>query len=84
MPRCPRCLSIALVCSCLAQGVKAPSAAVVSWIVSPSAVVVASSSGTASITGTMVNTVIGKVYDVSRPTETILASIWPPPDRTKT
>jgi len=93
MPRC-RCLSVALVCACVAQGVKAPSAAVISFIVSPAPVVVASSTASVNSGMTVVDTVSGKLYDVrpaqtalrraSAPTETPLAStIWPPPDRSK-
>ena len=91
MPRCSRCLSIALVCSCLAQGVKAPPASVVSLIVSPGFTVVSSSTATVQ-SPTFVNTVHGaKPYDVSpvlKPLygehDTPVVYIWPPPDRSKT
>ena len=89
LPRCRRCLSIALVCTCLAQDVKAPPAPVVSWIVS--SVWTAPSSSPAVTTMTVPNTVIGKFYDVApvrKPLygehDTPVVYIWPPPDSTKT
>jgi hypothetical protein len=63
-PRCSRCISVGLVCACLFQGIKAPPTAVISWITSPSPVVVASSA-TASVSSLAVNTVLGKTYDVA-------------------
>ena len=93
MPRCPRCLSVALVCTCLVQGMKSPPASVVSFIVSPGFTVVSSSTASINSTMTVVNTVYGsKPYDVSpdrkplygEPTDTRLIYIWPPPDRSKT
>ena len=64
MRRCPRCLSIGLVCLCLAQGVKTPPAAAVSLIVSAPATVTASTSSVSAYSA--VNAVTwGKPYDVS-------------------
>lgn len=89
MPRCPRCLSVALVCTCFVQGAKTPPASVVSLIVSPGFTVVSSS--TAPTNMTVVNTVHGaKPYDVSpvrKPLygehDTPVVYIWPT-DRSKT
>jgi ABC-type arginine/histidine transport system permease subunit len=63
-PRCSRCISVGLVCACLFQGVKAPPAAVISLITSPSPVIMASST-TASVSTIAVNSVLGKTYDVA-------------------
>jgi DTW domain-containing protein YfiP len=65
MRRCPRCLSVGLVCLCLWQGTKAPPAAAVSWIVSPGSSIATTSTGSATVY-LFVNTVTGgKPYDVS-------------------
>jgi len=94
MPRCPRCLSVALVCACLAQGVKAPPAPVISWILSAGPVAVGSS--TASSTMTVVNTVVGKTHDVAPARKVLYGEhdapspenpifyVWKPPDPSKT
>jgi hypothetical protein len=91
MLRCPRCLSVALVCACFAQGVKAPPASVVSLITSPGFTVTSSSTASVNSTMNVVNTVLGKVYDVSPATkpvygehDTPVVYVWPPPDPTKT
>ena len=82
---------MALVCACFAQGAKTPPSAVVSWIVSPAPVVVASSTASVNSTMTALNTVLGKIYDVSpapKPVygehDTPVVYVWPPPDPTKT
>ena len=66
--KCSRWVSTGLICACLFQSVKAPSAGVISWITSPAPVVVASS--TASVASTMtspiaLNALSGKTYDVA-------------------
>jgi hypothetical protein len=98
MRRCPRCLSVGLVCLCLSQGVKAPPAAAVSWIVSGPAVVTSSTASTSTVFAySAVNAVTGgKPYDVSpqrpqlygeyggRPKPTGAGDVrWSPPDLSK-
>ena len=90
MGRCAKCLSVGLVCTCLLQGVKAPPASVISWIVSPGPVVVTSSTASINNTMTVVNTLNGKFYDVGPVRQPLYGEhatgthVWPPPDRTKT
>ena len=55
-----RCCSIGLVCTCLAQGVKAPPAAVVRHVFTVTVAV----ASTATMMATMPDTVLGKVYDL--------------------
>jgi hypothetical protein len=92
LPRCPRCLSIVLVCACVAQGAQAPPASVVSWIVSPGFSLTTSS--IASTMTIMVNSVTGvKPYDVSPARKPpygehdeplVVIHYWRPPDPSET
>jgi hypothetical protein len=68
MFRCKKCskwISAGLVCACFLQGAKVPSSGVISWITSPSPVVVASSTASAVTQPAALNAVSGKVYDVA-------------------
>jgi DTW domain-containing protein YfiP len=65
MRRCPRCLSVGLVCLCLLQGTKAPPAAAVSWIVSPGSSIATTSTGSATVYSFVDTVTGGKPYDVS-------------------
>jgi|RhiMetdeSRZDD1v2_1073273.scaffolds.fasta_scaffold92429_5 hypothetical protein len=62
MRRCPRCLSIGLICLCLGQGVKAPPSATISVLVGASAT---ASTATVATSAISVNAINGKAYDVS-------------------
>ena len=71
MFRCTRCVSIGLVCCCLAQGIKAPPAAAVSLMTTPGGAVTVAASTASSVSAInhpiAVNAVLGKVYDISPP-----------------
>jgi hypothetical protein len=68
MFRCPKCVSMGLVCCCLWQGIKAPPAAAVSLMTSPAGPVAVTASTTSNVAYAhpiTVNAVFGKIYDVS-------------------